>query len=176
MSFTQLVAGVFERLLIVVGAFLGSQIPMFMHQYKQRLEGHAEELQHLLENMRLIASYSNKTLPEYITKFLDNPDPDFSKQGEFLQMMMQRWQNLSEALLHLRESPIWEQPYFFIKYFNKNIAEATLNSFQPGLSLTLEGLCYTGLGILVAYISYQTLVKILKKMTRRTQAAFKRSS
>jgi hypothetical protein len=65
----------------VIGAFVASQIPEFIQQYTQRLAGHVNELYRLLNQMRQVASYSNKTLDQYIQKFITSSDPDFARQG-----------------------------------------------------------------------------------------------
>ncbi len=150
-----------DRLCVVLGAFVGSQIPEFMQQYTQRLAGHVDELNHLLDQLRQVATYSNKTLEQYIEKFISNADLDFSRQGEFMQGVVNRWQELHQALNHLMQSSIWSRPYIFIKDLQYDIAQSTLTSFQPGINLSAEGLCYTGAGILISLALYHTLTKCL---------------
>lgn len=164
-----------DRLCVVVGAFLGSQIPEFMHQYTQRLAGHVDELQRLLNQMRQVAFYSNKTLEEYISKFTSSSDSDFVHQGQFMQGMVSRWEELHQALFQIMHSSMWGRPYAFWKGFQSDIAHSTLASFQPGINLSLEGLCYAGIGILIGWASYQMTAKCIKFGCTRTLAIFKRS-
>ncbi len=168
------ITGLLDRLFVVVGAFLGSQIPQFIQQYSQQLAGHVEELNYLLEQLHQVASYSNKTLEQYINKFLNNSDPDFLHQGEFMQTMLSRWQDLSIALQSLLESSIWTRPYAFIAHFNYEIAKSAFYSFQPSISLTLEGVCYTGVGLLIGYLSYRILTQFIKMGYTKIIWIFKR--
>jgi hypothetical protein len=173
MKLIQLMNGLLDRLFVVAGAFIGSQIPSFMHQYTQRLAGHVEELNHLLEDLRKVASYSHKTLDQYIEKFMSSTDLDFSRQGEFMQNIVVRWEDLSQSLNHLLQSTIWNRPYVFLSHVNYDIAKETFYSFQPGLALTGEGMYYTGIGLAMGYIFYQILAKLLRVTNKRIMAVFR---
>ena len=164
-----------DRVCVVAGAFVGSQIPEFMQQYVQRLSGHVNELHRLLSQMRQVASYSNKTLEQYIHKFISSPDPDFARQGEFMQGMFYRWEELNQALSHLTHASMWIRPYTFLKELQYDIAQSTLESFQPGLNLNVEGLCYAGLGILIGWAFYQVVSKCIILGCLRAVAIFKQS-
>ena len=157
------ITSLLDRLCVVLGAFVGSQIPEFFQQYTQRLAGHVDELGHLLDHLRHLAASSNKTLEQYIQKFLSSSDPDFAGQGELMQGLTVRWEELHQALHHLTYSSIWMRPYVFIKDLQSDIFHSTLASFQPGFNLTLEGLGYAGLGIFVGLALYQAIYKCISK-------------
>jgi hypothetical protein len=169
------IGSLMDRLFVVAGAFLGSQIPEFLHQYTQRLSGHVGELQRLLNQMRQVASYSNKTLEQYIHKFITSPDPDFARQGEFMHGMASRFEELNLALNHLTQTSMWLRPYTFLKEVQYDIAHATLASFQPGINLNYEGLCYAGAGILIGWAFYQMVSKCIRLGCSRAVAIFKPS-
>lgn len=167
------IGSLLDRLCVVAGAFIGSQIPQFMQQYTQRLAGHVEALHKLITQLTQIASLSQKNLPQYIQKFKASGDPDFIQQGDFMQGILNRWQELHHALDHLTQSPIWFRPYYFLKEIQPDIAHSTLSSFQPGLSLTIEGLCYAGAGMIVGWAFYQIVSKFLAFGWTRALAIFK---
>lgn len=170
-SFSSLI----DRLCVIAGAFMGSQIPEFMQQYTQRLAGHVDELQRLLNQMIQMAAYSNKTLEQYIYKFTSNSDPDFVHQGEFIQGIFSRWEELNRALLHLTQSSIVFRPYVFLKGLQYDIAQSTFTSFQPGINLSLEGLCYAGAGALMGWCFYQMISASISKGYTRVSTVFKQS-
>lgn len=147
--------GLLDRIFVVIGAFLGCQIPEFVQQYTQRLAGHVDELQRLLTQIRQIASYSHRTLEEYIAKFSLSSDPDFVHQGQFMQGILERWQTLNQALVELTQSSIWLRPYVFFKGLQPDIAKSTFKDFQPGLNLSIEGFFYAGLGMLLGWTLYR---------------------
>lgn len=150
-----------DRLFIVAGAFFGSQMPQFMQQYSARLAGHVAELQKLINQLHQSASYTNKTLHAYIQKFIVNADPDIRSQGQFMDGLVTRWEDLNHGLLQLTQSNGWERPFVFFKDLQSDIAYATFDSFQPGFSFTLESLAYAGIGLLLGWGIYRILLKCI---------------
>jgi hypothetical protein len=165
-------SGLLDRIFVVAGAFLGSQIPAFLQQYMQRLAGHVEELNHQIAELQKIASYSGKSLDTYIQKFLASSDPDFFLQGEFMQTTVLRLQTLSQTLHDLKLSSIFMRPYIFLKEIQYPIAHSTYNDFQPSLNLNIESLSYTVLGILLGYVFYQTLAKLISACATQISSLF----
>ncbi|MFI5344042.1 MAG: DUF2937 family protein [Chlamydiales bacterium] len=163
-----------DRLFVIVGALLGVQIPLFMQQYMQRLAGHVAELNRVLNNLRELAFQSNKTLEEYIAKFLANPDLDFSRQGEFMLGVESRWRHLSLALENMSASSIWMRPYLFLRDLQPEIAKPVFYSFEPGLNLTLEGLAYAVLGAVLGFCLYQALCKGVSAIFHTLKSLIKR--
>jgi hypothetical protein len=161
MKFLQFFYQLLDRFFVVFGAFLGSQVPQFLQQYTQRLGGHVAELNYQIEGLKKIASISGKTLDQYIHKFMLNSDPDFVRQGEFIDGMVIRWQELNQALSRLIQASIWERPFVFLKEMDYSIVRSTYQSFQPGLNLTTEGFLYACLGILAGYAFYHLMIKAI---------------
>lgn len=156
-SFSSLI----DRLFIVVGAFAGSQISPFMQQYSHRLAGHAAELQQMVDQLHKTAALSHKSLNQYVDKFLSSSDPDFVHQGFFMQGIVERSNELNHALSSLMTSSPWMRPFVLAKDLQPDIAKATLGTFQPALSLNVEGIFYAGIGILFGWLSYKILAKCL---------------
>lgn len=157
---------VLDRLFLVLGALLGSQIPSWMQQYNQRLGGHVNELQSLTEKLNGMAIALGKTPEEYLRKLLTSSDADIVKQGEFIQSIYERSEQLSYAWKRLLDSPVWEKPFILIKTIDYDVASSTLASFQPSLSLTLEGIVYTGVGILIGCLTFHGIAKSVARLTR----------
>jgi len=155
-----------DRLFVVLGAFMGAQIPEFIQQYRQRLAGHVAELNRILDDLRQIAQHSNKTLGEYIGKFMSSSDPDFSQQGIFMQEMTMRWEKLNDALINLTNSSGFLRPYVFLRDLQVEIARSTLRDFQPGINVTVEGVCYTLLGAALGYGVYRLLALAARSMVK----------
>lgn len=175
MKFFSFIGSLIDRLFVVAGAFIGSQIPLFMQQYRQRLAGHVDALQKLINQLHQIASISQKNLDQYIQKFKENSDPDFNRQGDFMQGIVVRLQELQQALEHLTQSPFWLRPYYFFKDIQSDIAQSTLDSFQAGFNLTVEGLCYAGGGMILGWALYQMISKCFIFGCKRAQSIFKQN-
>jgi hypothetical protein len=154
----------FDRFFVVLGAFMGSQIPEFMQQYTQRLGGHVDELSHLLKMVKQSAALSNKNMETYIQKFMTQGDPDFVHQGEFMSSLLSRWEQLSNSLARVMESSIWAKPYVFFTNVDGEIFTSTAKSFQSGFALTIEGVVYTAFGAIITLLIYHGVIKIFKML------------
>lgn len=164
---------VLDRVFVVVGAFLCSQIPAFMQQYTQRLGGHLSELNHQLVQLQKVAKLSGKTLPEYVAKFQASGDLDFIRQGELMQQLIERQQVLTQALTQLIHADTVQRPLIFIRHLQIDIAQGTMQSFQPSLTFSGEGLFYALLGVLVGYGIYALFLRavaLIGRMGRKHQS------
>ncbi|MFI0434557.1 MAG: DUF2937 family protein [Parachlamydiaceae bacterium] len=174
MKIFSLIGNLFDRLFVVAGACIGSQIPQFMHQYIERLAGHVDALKKLINQLDQIAAGSNKHLDQYIQKFKESIDIDFNRQGDFLQGIVDRWQELNKTLEQMTQSPFWQRPYYFFKDFQADIAHSTFDSFQPGFNLTIEGGCYALVGMLIGWSFYQTIIQLFALGYSTIQSFFKK--
>lgn len=156
-----------DKIFSVSGLFIGSQLPVFMQQYQQRLSGHVNELNQITTQLQFLAAHSGKTLDQYVNKFLGSADPDFHSQGEFMQALVVRANELAQALQSLVQAPIWGRFYFFVKDLNHSIYQETWGSFSPGLNLTLEGFAYAGAGMLTGWALYRLMRRFFKASMRR---------
>lgn len=157
---------ILDRVFAAVGAFLFSQIPAFMQQYTQRLGGHLSELNHQLVQLQKVAKLSGKTLPDYVAKFLGSADLDFVRQGELMQQLIERQQVLAQAFTHLIHADAFQRPLFFIRYIQFDIAKGTMQSFQPSLTFSEEGLFYALLGVLAGYGIYALFLRAVTLIGR----------
>lgn len=172
MKFFSFMDNFFDRLCAVLGAFIGSQIPQFMHQYAQRLAGNVDALQKLINQLNQIASLSHRTVEQYIQKFKESGDPDFIQQGVFMQEIIKRWEDLYQALQNLTLSSPWLRPYYFMKDFQAEVAHSTFTSFQLGFNITIEGFCYAGAGMIVGWAIYKAISKCITLGYRRVEAIY----
>lgn len=151
-----------DRSIVAFCAFCGSQIPQFFQQYTQKLMGHVEELDRLMQQLAQIAHLSGKNLDQYIEKFALSSDTDFKSQGEFLNNLVIRWDELSRHLSELNQSTVWSRPFIFFKQMNQELVHSTWSSFQPGLSFNLESLGYVFFGMLIGLVFCQIFFSFLK--------------
>jgi hypothetical protein len=153
-----------DRIFVVLGALLFSQIPNFFVHYTQRLGGHVSELKLQIDKMQQVALKSGKTLPEFIHKFQSYPDADVSLQGSIMQDMTSRYKDLSTAYTSMLEATPLTKPLAFIQHLQWNIAQLTLQDFTWGFSLTLEGAIYAFLGMFFGYLIFSTFSYTIKNL------------
>ncbi len=140
-----------DRVFAVGGALICFQAPVFMQQYGHQLSGRVEELKLQINGMMNVAIQGQKTLPQFIQRFIESGDPDFMRQGQLMQWTSERYEKLSEAYQALTHASVISKPFVFLRDFNWTIAQSTFNEYQPGISFTFEGMVYGLLGIGLGY-------------------------
>lgn len=156
------------RLFIVLGAFLFLQFPLFMYHYKAHLVGHVEELKIQVNEMQKSAKLTQKSIDQYIHKFMTNSDVDFSNQGNLMLGTWNRYKKFSHALYALENANVFLRPIQFIYYVDLGILRTSFASFSLGVSFTYESLSYAILGILSGY----ALFLLIRKAFRRVFAEY----
>lgn len=155
---------VIKGVLIILGAVLFFQFPVFMQQYQHQLIGHVNELKWQLNILEHTAKKSGKSLEHYIKKFSEHSDRDFSNQGAVMQGIKTRYTKLSAALTRLQRASIFTRPFLFFVGIDGDICGSTLKAFDPGITFSMEGAVYALLGMLLGYILYLVFRKKRNKI------------
>jgi hypothetical protein len=158
-----------DRILCVAGAVLFSQLPEFMQQYLQRLEGHLDEARLVLSRFRDAAAQSGMSLDQLVAGSSQNPDPSMGRLGAVVGQAIARVDALSAADTALRQASAWTRPFVFLAHMDGGIARATLSIYRPAVPTTAEGLTYAGFGVVCALALYHLAVRgpIARHLRRR---------
>lgn len=141
---------VFSKIFAVATAFLFSQLPAFMQQYTHILYGHLQECRRLRQAIDLHASFTNKTVPQYIQKFLTHTDPDFVYQGQLMADLSLRTDTLEIRYYELTTTSVWQKPFVFLAHLDGEIARETFDHFVVSITFSAETALFALSGILVA--------------------------
>ncbi|MCL2155228.1 MAG: DUF2937 family protein [Leptospirales bacterium] len=153
---------VIDRIVSVVGAVIFIQIPTFLVQYKQRLGGHVDELARLINQYKSAAAGNGKTVEEYIGLHLNSGVNEFISTGKLMTENMERFNELSLALLNLSESSGIKKLFVFLKSMDFDIFKETYKDFVPGISFSLDSILYCIVGIIFAMLLYLLIKKSLQ--------------
>ena len=161
-----------DRVLCVCGAVLFSQLPEFMQQYLQRLEGHLDEARLQLEHFRQAAAQSGMSLDQLMAGAARNPDPSMGRLGGVVASLIARVDSLAAADAALRQASAWSRPFVFAAHADLGIARATWAIYRPAVPTTAEGLAYAGAGIVLVLAVYHLCVRepIARHLQRRAAA------
>jgi hypothetical protein len=154
--------GFFDRIFCILFAILFLQIPHFIHEYILVLKGHIDELKHYTKLIHDAASHSDKSIEQYIHKFLQSSDHDFVRQGEVMQKMNTRLHDMTTAFNALQEASLWKKPFVLIANWQSDIGHATWSLFQFGLPLTLESIVYALAGVVVGFCVYHGITSMFR--------------
>lgn len=160
-----------DRIFAVLGAILLMQFPLFMEQYSTRLSGHVAELSYQVHKMEEIARESGKSLQQYIAKFEESKDKDFSSQGGLMAAMVTRKETLSHSLYSIRNSNLIFRPFVFLYQSDWEILSPTFTHYQVGLSISIESVIYAIIGVILGFYLYQ----LLHTFYLRIKEGFKRA-
>jgi hypothetical protein len=167
--------GLIDRIFAVIGAVIFLQAPAFIQQYAQRLAGHVSELRLQVDMMRQAALMSDKSLEQFIQKFTSSGDVDFARQGELMQNMLTRYQDLQSSANALQHASVFSRPFVLLSHLNWDIAKAAITSFHFEISFTLEALIYAVIGIVVGCLIYRFIRGIIRAIFKPLTSAKKTS-
>jgi hypothetical protein len=151
------VAKLIDRVLVVVGAILCMQLPLFMHQYQHQLIGRVAELHWQMEHTQKAASASGKNLDQYIQKFIRNTDEDISRQGELMSLTQKRLTKFSALLNRLQNASSLTRPFLFFVSIQPEMVVSTMKAFEPGITFTMEAALYAFVGMLLGWLVFHFL-------------------
>ncbi len=170
-----IVSKIIDRLFAVGGAFALCQLPLLMQQYSMMLSGHLAESRRQINMMQHAASLTNKTLQEYIAKFLGQQDLDFVHQGQIMQAMQVRYEDLNQAYAALQHATVWSKPFVFMHNLDSAVFWDTARDFAPGIALNIESLIYAVVGLAIGVLIYRGLIHLAKSFVslfRKAPARF----
>lgn len=162
---------ILDRILCVFGAVVFSQLPEFMQQYRQRLEGHLDEARLQVEHFRQSAAQSGMSLDQLVAGAAQNPDPAIGRLGGVIQVSVQRADALAAADAALSHASLWTRPFVLLAHVDWGIARATWHIYRPAVPTTVEGFAYAAAGMLLFLGTYHLCIKapIARRLRRRAE-------
>jgi hypothetical protein len=154
---TAIFDGFLDRVFSMAGAVIFSQIPRFMDQYKDVLQGALFESSKMVQSITLRANEVHRSLEEFIGKHLGSQDPDFIASGKIMQEALNRYDRYKEAFDALSSANIFKKPFVFFYYIDWELFKAV--KFTPGIPMTVEGAVYAVAGLMFGFIFYNIILK-----------------
>ncbi len=133
----------------LAGAAILAQFPAFYGDYLQRLGGRLDQARLQVERLEEAAGAEGMHLGDYVAVFLASPQSPVRRQGTVMLEQIADHERLQAAAAALDEAPVLARPWRFAAHWDGELAEATLDSFTPGLPLGAEGLLYGAAGLLL---------------------------
>lgn len=136
-----------------------SQLQAFIQQYLQRLGGHLDEARRNYETILNSDRY----------QAIDAQTRDLIVNDALARVREIR--NVHDAIL---SADIFSKPFAFLTNLDPDVAHRTLEHFTPALPLDMEGIVYSGMGLIIGFIAYE-IVKVpfsfLGRKKRRGKSA-----
>ncbi|MBV8106465.1 MAG: DUF2937 family protein [Hyphomicrobiales bacterium] len=129
----------------LIAGLLGSQGPEFAQQYRQRIGGALDELKRIVADFDAEAARELLTRDQAIDRLEQNSDPVASERGRDMAQTIARADRLQDQLGAMQSSSPLTRLYVMAKDFDPEIAERTLDNYEPAAPLSLEALTAAGL-------------------------------
>ncbi|WP_286266919.1 DUF2937 family protein [Thalassotalea atypica] len=120
---------------------VGVQLPEFIQQYTQMINGKLAEAQFHLSKFQSVANnHFNGDLQVLVERYTNNADPAIKQTGIVVSELIDRIALLSEQLSQLTEVPYMEKLYYFIVHLDLESAQLTAQHYQLAVPLTIDAL------------------------------------
>ncbi len=159
-----------RSLSVLGGVGLGltlSQFPEYVQQYEQRLGGAVDELHAVIEDFDLSASKAGLTRAEALRVYQRSPDSFLVDRGVDMTNAFARYDRLSAHLSALRQAGPIEHVLDFARYYDPQIGERALQTYDPAVPATPEGIAYTGGGVVLGYGLMALILSLVTAPFRR---------
>ena len=147
---------IFRRFALAMGllmAFLGSQLPEFTQQYRQRLGGALDELRAAIAQFDSEASAQALNRDQGIARLQANGDTLARQRGEAVEAMVARQDRLSRQREALATAGPVSQYAVLADGMDTSIARQALADFQPALPATAAGFIAAAVGFLLGWMA-----------------------
>jgi len=151
----------------LLAGLIGSQGPEFAQQYRQRLGGAVEELNRIVAKFDAEVQRENLTPAEGLSRLDQNADPLARQRGEAIAETIDRANRRLEGQLQAMTSagPLIRL-FVMAKDFDPQIAQSTLDTYEPAAPLTFEALMAAGLAAVWGWAATHLIAWPLRRRSR----------
>ena len=143
-----------RRLALAIGllaGLMGSQLPEFAQQYRQRLGGALEELNRTVAEFDSEVQRENLSRAGALKRLMDNSEPLARERGEDMGEALDRSQRLNRQMEALNSAGPLTRLYVVATDFDPKIARGTLDNYEPAEPLSFAALTAGGFAGLLGW-------------------------
>ena len=135
----------------LLGALLASQLPEFTQQYRQRLGGAIDELDHVVARFDADATGNDLTRTDAITKLSQSPDRLVRSRANDIDMNARRLGSLEDQRRAMIDAGPIARAIYFLRYADTELTRATMKDFEPAVPTSGEGLLAASAGFVAGW-------------------------
>jgi hypothetical protein len=139
----------------LVGALVGSQLPEFAQQYRQRLGGALDELRPAVERFDAEARAEGLDRPGALRRLGDNPDQLARQRAAAAAQAAQRMERLADQQRQMNDAGSFGRIAVLLAEPDGGLWSGTLSTYEPAVPATAEGL----VGALAGFVLGRGLVR-----------------
>lgn len=161
----------FARVLAMMTGLAGaaglSQFPEFSQQYLQRLAGKVDQLETQVSQIDQSASALEMTRDEYLADLAQSRSGEQASEKASSEIIL--FDRLSPVLDDLRESNAYQRLLSSPKAADVEVAQRTMDDFQPAVPLTTEGAVFAAVGFFAGWGIWSMLWGVISWPMRRAR-------
>src|SRR6202453_291196 len=150
----------------VLAGLIGSQAPEFAQQYRQRLVGALEELNRIVSEFDGEGRHQNLSRAEALKRLEGNSDRSARERGEDMDKAIERAQRLNEQIHAMNSAGPLMRLYVVATNFDPEIAQSTLDNYEPAEPLSVGALTAGGLAALWGWAATRLIAWPLSRRSR----------
>jgi len=158
----------------LLAGVLGSQAPEFAQQYRQRIGGALDELNRIIVVFDAEAAKENLTPQQAIARLEQNPDQLARRRGLNMAETIARADRLREQLGAMTNAGPLKRLYVTFLYLDPELAQNTLDAYEPAAPLTFEALVTAGFAALCGWAAVHLIAwpfRLMRGSAMRTSRA-----
>jgi hypothetical protein len=149
-------------LVAIAGGVTFSQAPELAQQYRQRLGGAIDELTTIIQNFDEQANHNGLERQAALNIYAVSPEQFLRSQGDSMRQAFDRYEDLSDQLLHLTSASPILRPLVIARSPDAATLANTWRDFVPGVPVSVAGLVWAMLGAVVGLMVAVILVVVLR--------------
>jgi hypothetical protein len=145
---------VVRRLALAIGllcALVGSQLPEFAQQYRQRLGGALDELNRIIAQFDSETSAQSLTRAQGIDRLKRNPDDLARERGLALEEEVDRAQRLARQQAAFQSAGPLTRLVTVLENFDPTTATKAIEDFEPAVPITFEAFVIAGFALVLGW-------------------------
>jgi hypothetical protein len=150
----------------LLAGLIGMQGPEFAQQYRQRLGGAVEELDRIVAEFEAEVQRESLTPAEGVNPLDQNADSLARQRGKDMAETIDRDNRLKAQLQAMTSAGPLTRIYVMAKDFDPQIAESTLDSYEPAAPLSTEALMAAGLAAVGGWAATHLIAWPLRRRSR----------
>jgi|SRR5689334_3009173 hypothetical protein len=146
------IAGIFPVLLGLIGGTLGSQLPEFTQQYRQRLGGALGELDRVLAEFDRDATGSGLSRDQALNEYSATGSEFLNARGKSVTATLARRDALKKQSIAIEAAPPLMRPFEVLRAPDPAIVDGAWKQYEPAVPVTAAGLVWGALSAFVAWL------------------------
>ena len=145
-----------RRLAVAIGllfSLIGSQVPEFAQQYRQRLGGALDELHRMIAEFDNEAASRSLTRQQGIDRLKANADALAQERGDAIVGDIDRADRLARQEEALKNGGPLTRLAGLIENFDAATASQAIRDYEPAVPITLEAFVVAGVGLAIGWMA-----------------------